>query len=288
MSVQSTNYQCVASLPASRALPTLSSLSELKRDFPVCAQRHSHRFPQDRQVTSEEAFLVFQRSALIEKTSFSFIWLPPHLGGGKAALLALGLLGELAPGNQVLGGSGGHCNRLVILSIFFWHLCCCIQGRLHLLRCNMDDPHCWTGFRLRFVLFMERDKVLKQVWFGWSWRGLLTTGLYWVSRVSIWGSFFLSLCGRGPTWNTEFLQFDMRAHLIPSVSYRDGSWRHTWWRRWCCWRWSWWRQDRVHLFLSWRLGPSVSLGRGFQIVRVVRCLFVIRCVTLPWLLLDIK
>ena len=163
MSVQSTNYQCVASLPASRALPTLSSLSELKRDFPVCAQRHSHRFPQDRQVTSEEAFLVFRRSALIEKTSFSFIWLPPHLGGGKAVLLAFGLLGELAPGNQVLGGSGGHCNRLVILSIFFWHLCCCIQGRLHLLRCNMDDPHCWTGFRLRFVLFMERDKVLKQV-----------------------------------------------------------------------------------------------------------------------------
>ena len=32
-----------------------------------------------------------------------------YLGGGKATLLAFGLLGETAPGNQVLGGSGGPC-----------------------------------------------------------------------------------------------------------------------------------------------------------------------------------
>ena len=206
MSVQSTNYQCVASLPASRALPTLSSLSELKRDFPVCAQRHSHRFPQDRQVTSEEAFLVFQRSALIEKTSFSFIWLPPHLGGGKAALLAFGLLGELAPGNQVLGGSGGHCNRLVILLIFFWQSTFAVASKDACTSCVAT----WT------TLTVERDSDSDSYFSwsetkswnrlaAWSWRGLPTTGLYWVSRVSIWGSFFLSLCGRGPTWEHRIL-----------------------------------------------------------------------------------
>ena len=157
MSVQSTNYQCVASLPASQALPTLSSLSELKRDFPVCVQRHSHRFPQDRQVTSEEAFLVFQRSALIEKTSFSFIWLPPHLGGGKAALLAFGLLGELAPGNQVLGGSGGHCNRFVILLIFFWQSTFAVASKDACTSCVAT----WT------TLTVERDSD-SDSYFSWS------------------------------------------------------------------------------------------------------------------------
>ena len=39
--------------------------------------------------------------------------------------------------------------------------CCCVQGCLHFLRCHMDHPHRWPRFRLRFVLIMQRDKVLK-------------------------------------------------------------------------------------------------------------------------------
>ena len=118
---------------------------------------------------------------------------------------------------------------------------------------------------------------------------LPTTGLYWVSRVSIWGSFFLSLCGRGPTWNRLFM-CSMKAHLIPSVSHRDRSWGHTRWGWWCCWRWGWRRHSRVCLFLSRRLGPSVPLRLRLQIVRVVwrSCLLVICCIAFSWFLLDIE
>ena len=85
----------------------------------------------------------------------------------------------------------------------------------------------------------------------------------------------------------------MTAHLIPSVSHRDRSWGHTWRGWWSCWRWSWWRHGRVgsvRLFLSRRLGPSVSLRCGLQIVGVVwwSCLLLVCCVAFSWLFLGIN
>ena len=172
------------------------------------------------------------------------------------------------------------------------HLCCCVQGGLHLLRCHMDHPHRWPGFRLRFVLIMQGDKVLKLVMPSKQGQSCLPQGCigsHGSQSEEVSSCPYVDAAQPG-TIQKSFFLCSMKAHLIPSVSHGDRSWGHTRRGRRCCWRWGWWRQSRVCLFLSRRLGPSVPLRRRLEIVRVVwrSCLLLICCIAFSWFLLDIK